>query len=423
MALTPVATDPNAVKAAFNRLLMTEFQHSRWISPANRYYSAPDVSALISAEGPNNFNGGELAEYLAASVLLHCFDGWQYLAHAIASALTGDVRASIHMAYYGEVRAVKAILARQGVGVFNRTHVGLTSGGAQMFNSHSGTHVFLAQALQQWLATRGNAGRILGMISAYAKPISSWLVDAGLGHATGGQLAHALLSAWSIDVLKLKRDKDLRNDVSYNPSAISGRHIATCPFEDRVDMVKRLWLGWEPRIASNFAGIDVELLGVALRRAAASVGVAFDESLVERGAASLRKPLGKTEIAEILGPGKIVSETSAAEPNGILARATLLLRVATSSVQDLLDPVAESRAALEFWWSSVGEAAGLWSSGANRPNLADIWGDIDLALTQLDGWDPATDNSLYFLQQRFARDLWSLTKVQGPALWGAFGAV
>jgi len=57
----------------------------------------------------------QLSEYIAASCLLHCSDGWSYLGRAISALLRGDPHRARHLAYYAELRAATALLAKVGV--------------------------------------------------------------------------------------------------------------------------------------------------------------------------------------------------------------------------------------------------------------------------------------------------------------------
>ena len=94
------------------------FVERRWIGQRNRY--AQDTISTIRAEA----NPGplvapkQLSQYIAASIVLHCSDGWSFFGAAVSSLLHGDPHRARHLAYYAELRAAMSLLAAFGIGVF-----------------------------------------------------------------------------------------------------------------------------------------------------------------------------------------------------------------------------------------------------------------------------------------------------------------
>ena len=62
--------------------------------------------------------------------------------------------------------------------------------------------------------------------------------------------------------------------------------------------------------------------------------------------------------------------------SAILARAVLLLRIATGSTLNLIRSAGVSGEQLEFWWSQLGINRGLWDGAKSRADLLDLWEDI-----------------------------------------------
>ena len=56
----------------------------------------------------------DLTEYIGASTLGHCFDGWSYLGRATEAELAGDPGSARHLGYYAELRAAMSLLGRRG---------------------------------------------------------------------------------------------------------------------------------------------------------------------------------------------------------------------------------------------------------------------------------------------------------------------
>ena len=126
--------DPGAVEVAARRL-DRRLADKRWLTLGNRYLKqAPTVirkdlpygtESLVHKAGTKEAD--QLAEYVAASSILHCADGWSYLGRAMAAQLRGDIGAARHLAYYGELRGAISLLAAQGIGIFSGIHAALRS--------------------------------------------------------------------------------------------------------------------------------------------------------------------------------------------------------------------------------------------------------------------------------------------------------
>src|ERR1700685_1183046 len=89
----------------------------KWVGTTNRY--SLDTVGKISSDssaGGKIRNPRHLSQYIAASCILHCSDGWSYLGKAIMSLLRGDPHRCRHLAYYAELRAVMSLVATEGIG-------------------------------------------------------------------------------------------------------------------------------------------------------------------------------------------------------------------------------------------------------------------------------------------------------------------
>lgn len=63
---------------------------------------------------------------MAASVIVHCFDGWSYLGRALEAEMAGDPQTAVHLGYYAELRAAMSVLASDEIGVFRNKHAVFT---------------------------------------------------------------------------------------------------------------------------------------------------------------------------------------------------------------------------------------------------------------------------------------------------------
>jgi hypothetical protein len=71
----------------------------------------------------------------------------------------------------------------------------------------------------------------------------------------------------------------------------------------------------------------------------------------------------------------------------VLARAMLLLRVATGASQKLLKSLpGVDRSELQFWWLRLGKDRGLWHDGDELTSFVDLWADVRDALDDVTQW-------------------------------------
>jgi len=96
---------------------------SKWLGVTNRYSKDTIAKIKSDASAKKIREPQQLSQYISASCLLHCSDGWSYLGKAILSILRGDPHRARHLAYYAELRAAVALLATEGIGIFNNVSI------------------------------------------------------------------------------------------------------------------------------------------------------------------------------------------------------------------------------------------------------------------------------------------------------------
>ena len=95
---------------AFQRV-ENNFVNSRWLDPSN-VYNADILKTLVDhTQSGHAVHDQDLSEYIAASALLHCTDGWALLGRALDSHARGDSSTTVHLGYYVELRAAMSLLA------------------------------------------------------------------------------------------------------------------------------------------------------------------------------------------------------------------------------------------------------------------------------------------------------------------------
>jgi hypothetical protein len=84
--------------------------NSSWVDSNNRYLINGALRIEQDAQS-GTLVSKDLKEYIAASTVLHCKDGWDYYSSAVSAIIVGNFHNAIHFAYYAEMRAVMAFLA------------------------------------------------------------------------------------------------------------------------------------------------------------------------------------------------------------------------------------------------------------------------------------------------------------------------
>ena len=114
-----------------------------WIGKNNKY-SIDTVKKIVAKSKAGHIQEARhLSQYIAASCVLHCADGWAYLGKAILAVLRGDPHRSRHFGYYAELRAAMSLLASEGIGVFDKKHAVIDArNSVALFTGNYGTHQF-----------------------------------------------------------------------------------------------------------------------------------------------------------------------------------------------------------------------------------------------------------------------------------------
>lgn len=411
----------------------------------NRYATNCIKKIKRDAGHGGHLRHGQLASYIAASSVIHCMDGWSYAARAIDADLSGDVAAARHLAYYAELRAAMALLASVGLGVFDEKHFALKADRkCERIVNAGRTHVFVWDALEYWAQQPAATDLILSVIQPGGKTLSEWLehFPPTAGGGFRAILARQWLREWGLDLQRFALDRDARNESSYRPTNIAVHNRPT--LDQSLNFIEHLWDANKPSNSNPFKVIDRFLLRRSL---ASAFKVTHAQHLNPQRApvqfARLIEPVlhallptggdfSDLEWREFLNfktpliESQVITQAGMANPASsplhhiqVIARATILLRVATGSARAIVKGLgAHEVAHLSFWWRPIGEARGLWEVGTPPPPFLDLWQDIELSLGRLGDWRRAGGNSkkrLFSGAAEVARLLGSFERV---ALWG-----
>lgn len=374
----------------------------RWLSLANRY-RADTVKQLKSDEGAEKISSRNLADYVAASAPLHCCDGWALLGRALGCHLRGDSDVTRHLAYYAELRAAMALLATQGIAIFDRRHFILDSRGRVQRIAGAGTHTAAWELLEAWADLESAADVISEILVPGGQPIRDWLASLPQG-ASWQPIASQWLKEIGLDLeLFGKQDHDARNEASYRPNYLTRRPVLASA--EAVRTTRELWKLLEPSPPLTFGQLDRHLLRRTLEiaflsvrgRSARQAPARFKEQ-VEQAVASCvadrEAPLWARFLCRIdeADDPEILTlaarKPSQSRPDyhvSMMGRALLLLRVASGTTSRLLREAGVGLDSLSFWWRPYGEGLGLWDDPApSVAELTDGWADVEAVLDDME---------------------------------------
>ena len=385
-----------------------------------------------------------LCDYIAASTLTHCNDGWAYLAQALNAELKGDPNVSRHLAYYAELRAAMSLLASEGIGIFNNRHVVLTSAAkcrvvppkSGRDRWQDGTHQFTWDTMELLAGAATGKAALLRSIKPGGTELADWFDQYG----SVNWLTQSWLTHWGLDLQRLASDRRARNLTTYRPTAFTSpepTHVG-----DTLEMCEQLWRMCEPRRDGGFPVLDRHLLrrGLALLFENAhgkppdKAPVVYERS-IDRMLHHLSpgKDLSPTQWRNFLlfsddpDDPKILADAVRADApdhaehsKQVLARALLLLRIASGSIADLLDDLPNPLSDLRFWWESASIRRTLWPEGSAPSAFSNLWQDVRDAIDDVTAWytgaaATACHHRLWTEQSTAASVITTTNRV---ALWG-----
>ena len=422
--------------------LKDHFPHGRWLGTKNKYGRRSLKALIADISARRNPQSKHLSEYVAASVILHCANGWSFLGRAIHCHSVADLDQARHLAYYAELRAAMSLLGAEGIGIFNNRHVIVESSGNCLFvpKRGYGTHEFTWLALEYWAGLQRSADFLSSAILPGGIPLEDWLLSFGPNGGVGQikPIGHKWLRSWGLDLKRFIDDREARNEASYRPNTIYPVQSLDC-FESAM-FLRNLWNLCEPGLASGFQALDRHLLRLSLEyafRAMTDSTVQQAKTCYRGWISSLLKTLNFRDGVRAGWESFLRRERHADDPNlfqeagrnsdvsdsrhhlHVIARAALLLRIATAASARLVRVAGYSRDDLEFWWSDLGLSRGLWTSGGEPASFADLWLDVRDAIDDLDSWEAVGNPpSRAAWLQECARQILTLSQCERVVLWG-----
>ena len=444
-ALSSSSTDGVAV--SMDRVA-ARLPNDHWLTISHRYRDRGGRrgnNRLRNDLSNDTVRSDDLSEYIGISAPVHSMDGWSLLGRSIHCLSKGDPYGAVHLAYYSELRAALALLASQGIGVFNDAHCVIDSDGAcsvvkpvDRDGKPMGTHPWTWLVFQWWAQEPRAVALLRRVIRPGGKSLDTWMSAMPNVEFALGEVGAEWLKLWGIDIGRYLADRDARNAASYWPNTINRWETNTAA-ED-YQAVSNIWQPLEPTLEARFAELDKHLLRIVLSRGYFGVSGARTTSAVGRTGLSheVQTILSKIGMSESVqsewhdflynintespaviemakGTAKVGKTLHVVE---VMCRATMLLRLATGASAILLSDAGIGREKLEFWIQAIGIERGLWQPGASPGDLVDLWADVESALEQIDDSMKGTKAGIQELWARKSRTLAVLGECERVGLWG-----
>lgn len=335
--------------------------------------------------GAQAIAGASLSEYLAAAAPTHCADGWSYLSRALHSYLMGDAHSSWHFAYYAELRAAQSILSASGCGAFNTWNCVVDANGVIHSLGRHPTHEMVWLALGFLIKSSTNASAAIAAATRIFGESVPDIVQYAYPGVSAATTSSGWISDWLFDLEVGAEDKGFRNRCSYSPHVLTP-HRANV--QESMELVTSLWQVLEPSPGAAFLQLDKHIVRSALRKEASDslrlhgeVDPIAGNVLEAELRAAYERLIGAAPVLQSIPIDFLANpqeadhpllqhaqdySNSPATPRPALARASLLLRVATGMTQNLLRDAGQEHQ-LEFWLDGLAELQGLVSVRSEIP--------------------------------------------------------
>jgi len=369
-----------------------------WLPTANPYLLGGSKRVVDDCKA-ESVAYSDVTEYVAASAFAHCADAWSYVGRAADALLKGDVHASVHLAYYAELRAAKSLLAAEGVFVGNGFSFVLGSAATLTTVSREPTHQAAWRLVDEWFRHVGALSTVASIVAPGGHSLRVW-VSAIPGGVNA--VMEDMLSGLAFDLRSFVEDRERRNLASYEPTTLTAPTLG-------VDTVRRtlsgLWAELEPMSGGDFPGIDRSILANVLLRqySAQNLSADDDNPCMEQvdwagwvdwidsltpaslNPSALRDVLRSepTGIAFRAILGDTFSDTSGIRDAAdfirpMISRATVLTRLATGLCLGILNDAGKAVSDVSAWTAAFALSRG-HIGGVPLPEPAtDLFNDLDL---------------------------------------------
>jgi len=348
-------------------------------------------------------------------------DGWSFLGKAVISHAMGDTEASKHFAYYAQLRAVMSLLASEGIGIFNKKHFSIVNANGRSSDIYgpisNNTHDLVREQFVEWIGLPDSGKLFQKIIRPRGIALETWF--SAISTTALNYLAKDWLEQWGYDITTLKIDRSVRNNASYRPSSIARdpSFKNSTQIRNSLGIVENIWRMCTIGGVGGFV-VDNFLLRLSWEKhngrqltQAEARNVLDNLGISDPELTTLTHLFSRT--TQRLDPALVVEAGKKGRPSDpyyhiqMMARATLLLRLATGSGMRMIEEAHFSKNDLKFWWEPFGENYGLWEPGQADP-ISDMWAEVEAALGSMSS-NSASVNNHYQWRTTLATELLALS--------------
>jgi hypothetical protein len=406
--------DPLAVSNAMSRI-KPNFVQSEWLKGSHRV--AKDPRKFPTATPLQGVRANALAEYAAASVPLHVSDSWTYFGRALNAIAAGSTDIAKHLLYYAELRAMYALLARNGIVLLNMNNVAVLQGATQVipFPSSSRSverneHQAIWVLFRHWAKSPQAVNFFSSTVRMRGISLGDWINRRPL-QASVSSVLSGLLDRWGMDIARFSRDREARNEASYSPSRIRPDSPTISPAYV-ASMYRDVWELLEPGAGNKFESMDQYIARDVFQACAAQdskrrkkrlpdgytsfntlwvdnvLGVGQGRSIAQ----FLDQHANTTSPGIILQSGVDKSAASMDEQlTSMVGRALILLRFATGAATDLLAQAGCGSHDVRFWKDDMLSTHGIRLPDQPQNDYSTLWPAVANAVDDIDLLDDETD--------------------------------
>ncbi|MBG6056459.1 hypothetical protein IWX81_002897 [Salinibacterium sp. CAN_S4] len=387
------------VTDAFVRI-MPNFTNSEWLPASHKVGKNPRSVREAPPHSPRRAK--PIAEYVAASVPLHVADSWTYFGRAMSAVSSGAIEVAQHLLYYSELRAMHALLFRHGVVLLNKKNFVLTTTGTVNIpfptsakymaeNAHQSIWVLF----RHWTKMQASAAFYSKTIQLRGEPLSKWAAERPLQSSLKSVIG-PLMERWGMDVARFSNDRELRNQLSYNPTRIQLTPTGMTPAYV-ADLFQQVWMLLEPEPSNAFEALDRHIM-----RDTFEAFVTQDHKSRQISVPNQYGTMNEYWVEKVLGLGSAKSvanffDDPAAQPGpailsdagrdlsgldltkqltGMIGRSLVLLRFATGASRDLLTESGCSTSQVDFWLEDMLTLHGIQPPAGTPRNYLDLYDGI-----------------------------------------------
>lgn len=419
------------IKEAFEQIVRNYIPNKKILGDRNHYRkkTRERVNKITIAD----YRGNMMSQYIASSVLVHCFDGWNYLSRSVDALMNGDVSSAIHFAYYAELRSAMSLMAYEGVGIFDRRHVWYDAKKNVNFVGGS-THTAVDIGMEEWAKIDFKKNILFKLIKVNNLSLDEWMDASQVSSKSSyaSTIINDWLKKWSID-LHLKEDQSIRNVMSYRP------HFDTARIDiaGTLKKLSEIWNLLEPSSSGGYPLLDRYLLRIALegayskttsRTASGPLFRIFIEKTFDNLGQNKTQPLFQFLLREIQPEDALIfieakkdrihSSVNRDEPLPLICRALLLLRIATGASSELMDNSTLNRMDMRFWWEEICYQYGLTATLPSNTDAVDLYTDVRDSLDLIENSDPSFFATIKTSFDLAGSEMFYIKQFQRAGIWG-----